>query len=65
MEKPKQKAANKTKKKAVVKDSGFEDVVFKTPPLTPPPPAAPPEPLVPAKKVEKDDAFWEFYNKPR
>ena len=38
----------------------FEDIEFKTPPLTPPP-ALPPAPP-PANKMDDDEDFWEFYN---
>ena len=59
--KVKAKSVKQGKVKDGPKGSGFEDVVFVTPPLTPPPP--PPEKIPQNKDVKKDDEFWNFYNK--
>ena len=61
--KPKAKPSIKHTKREVntkkVSSSPFEEVVFKTPPLTPPPPK--PD-LVKKPSYTRDDAFWEFYD---
>ena len=60
--KPKLKP-KRPKEKKNKDDVVFEDVVFVTPPLTPPPPPlkTPPKP---APEFTRDDAFWKFYDQP-
>ncbi len=44
-------------------DMVFEDIEFKTPPLTPPVTLPPPVAAMKPEYMEKDD-FWEFYDNP-
>ncbi|XP_060071834.1 uncharacterized protein LOC132551671 [Ylistrum balloti] len=42
-------------------EPALEEIVFKTPPITPPPPQ--PEKVTLAPKNERDNEFWDFYDK--
>lgn len=58
--KPKPKP-KKQPPKSKPEEPAFEEIVFKTPPITPPPPQ--PEKVTLAPKQERDQEFWDFYNK--
>lgn len=65
-EKQKPKKKLKTTRKPVIpidQEPDFEEVVFKTPPLTPPPPPAQPSPAKMPDYV-KDEEFWSFFDQP-
>ena len=57
-DKPKPKPAQKAKAKPI--EEPAPQVVFETPPVTPPP--APAERIVPKKEFKRDDEFWDLYN---
>lgn len=57
---PKQK---KSPPKSKPEEPALDDIVFKTPPVTPPPPQ--PEKVTLAPKNENDKEFWDFYDKPK
>ncbi|XP_033744831.1 uncharacterized protein LOC117330545 isoform X1 [Pecten maximus] len=58
--KPKPKP-KKQPTKSKPEEPAFEEIVFKTPPITPPPPQ--PEKVALAPKKERDQEFWDLYDK--